>query len=288
MSGLKMKQQDTKKVFWELRTCSRSFFFILNREFGYPQEIEEFAANPLAGGIRLKGHQCGMLWGATLAVGAEAFRRHEDHGQAITSAIIATQHLMESFSETTESINCRDITGCDFSSKRGIGQYLFSGKFLSCFSLAEKWAPKAIESAREGLKAVQISPSQQSVSCASLVAQKMGASDEEKLMVAGFAGGLGLSGNACGALSAAIWMNALARRRKRVGSNEHVKTTDKIEIMVPDGPRATATIKAFCSATDSKMLCHEITGQYFKTIEDHINFINNGGCAKLIDVLAST
>ena len=274
-----MIKKDTKKVFWKLRTCSRSFFFILNREFGYPKEIEEFAANPLAGGIRLKGHQCGMLWGATLAVGAEAFRRHEDHNQAIAAAIIATQHLLESFSETTESINCRDITGCDFSSKRGIGKYLFSGKFLSCFTLADKWAPKAIESAREGLATVQTLPFQHPVSCASMVAQKMGASDEEQLMVAGFAGGLGLSGNACGALSAAIWMNALARRRKRLDANEH-------EVL--DCPRATATIEAFCSATDSKMLCHEITGQYFKTMDSHTDFINNGGCAKLIDLLATT
>ena len=42
---------------------------------------------------------------------------------------------------------------------------------------------------------------QEPISCASEVAAKMGASDEEMVMVAGFAGGLGLSGNACGALA---------------------------------------------------------------------------------------
>ena len=47
------------------------------------------------------------------------------------------------------------------------------------------------------------------ISCASEVAKRMGASDEEMVMVAGFAGGIGLSGNACGALAAAVWMNTL-------------------------------------------------------------------------------
>ena len=69
MEDSKMVQQDTKKVFLKLRTCSRTFFYILNREFGYPRETEEHAANPLAGGIRLKGYQCGMLWGQNLFAG---------------------------------------------------------------------------------------------------------------------------------------------------------------------------------------------------------------------------
>ena len=34
----------------------------------------------------------------------------------------------------------------------------------------------------------------------------MGATDEQMVTVAGFAGGMGLSGKACGALAAAVWM----------------------------------------------------------------------------------
>ena len=66
--------KDGKKVFRKLGTCSRTFFYILNREFGHPRELEERASDVLAGGIMQKGHQCGMLWGASLAIGAEAYR----------------------------------------------------------------------------------------------------------------------------------------------------------------------------------------------------------------------
>ncbi len=272
MNDSKPIPQDAKKLFLKLGTCSRLFFYILDREFGYPSETEERAADPLCGGLMQKGDQCGMLWGSALAVGAESFRRHNDRGQAIGVAITATRHLMESFSKRTNSVNCRDVTGCDWSSKSSMLKYFFSGRFLYCFTLAEEWAPEAIQAATAGLSHDQTDLRQLPTSCASEVARKMGASDEEMVMVAGFAGGMGLSGNACGALGAAIWMNTLARCRNGESSFPN--------------PDANRIVKAFDSATDSKILCHEICGQQFKTIDEHTEFMKNGGCDRLIEVLA--
>ena len=78
---------DGKKLFKKLGTCSRTFFYIINREFDNPKEAEERASDPLAGGIFKQGYQCGMLWGASLAVGAEAYRRSDNRDQAIGVAI---------------------------------------------------------------------------------------------------------------------------------------------------------------------------------------------------------
>ena len=106
--------------------------------------------------------------------------------------------------------------------------------------------------------------------------EKWGASDEEMVAVAGFSGGLGLSGNACGALSAAIWKNSLVWSRTHPGkstwSNRNAKDT----------------LKAFNAETDSEMLCHKICGQRFETIEDHSTFIKNGGCSKLMNILSAS
>ena len=71
--------------------------------------------------------------------------------------------------------------------------------------------------AGEGLAGAMTGLPGRPLSCASEVAGKMGASDEEMTMVAGFAGGIGLSGNACGALGAAIWMKTLAWCREHPG-----------------------------------------------------------------------
>jgi len=274
MDHSKTTKSDAKKVFKKLGTCSRTFFYILNREFGHTKETKERAADPLEGGILQKGQQCGMLWGSALAVGAEAYRRCNDLNQAIGVAIIATQHVMASFLDMENTINCRDITHCDFSNKWSFAKYFFSGRFLYCFKMAERWAPKAIQSAIDGLADMNRELPTRSMSCASEVVKKMGANDEEMVMVAGFAGGLGLSGNACGALSAAIWMNSLK------WSKEHLEKSSFFN------PSAKKTLNTFNSATESEMLCHKICKRHFNGLSDHSEFIKNGGCSKLIIALS--
>jgi len=271
-------KNDAKKVFKECGTCSRTFAHLLNREFGSTKETEERALDPLAGGIMQKGQQCGMIWGATLAVGAESYRKHSGSRQAIPAAIIATQNVMNSFTNRTDTLSCREITGCDLDSFFGMAKFMIKStasglENSKCFDLAEKWAPEAIESAKEGLSSEQILPLQ-STNCASLVANKMGASDEEMTMVAGFAGGLGLSGNGCGALSAAIWMKTLTWVREHPGKSAYKNSEAK------------NILKNFYKATDSEILCHKICREQFKSIEDHSEFIKKGGCRDLIEALA--
>ena len=272
---IKTGPKDGRRLFRKLGTCSRTFFHILNREFGHPSEQEECAADSLAGGIMQKGHQCGMLWGASLAVGAEAYRKCKDQNQAIRIAIDATQNMMASFVKRENTINCRDITRCDFSSKLSFAKYFFSGRFLHCFNLAQKWAPEAVHAAIEGLSK-ETDRSEDCISCATEVAKKMGASDEESVMVAGFAGGLGLSGSGCGALSAAIWLKSLDWCREIEKKSSFLN------------PAAKKVLEQFYEATDSNILCSEISGSQFKNMDEHSSYINNGGCADLINTLSES
>jgi len=186
-----------------------------------------------------------MLWGASMGVGAEAFRRYDNIDKAIGVTIKATQHVMESFKKRTDTIECYDITNCDWSSKMSMAKHFLTGRFLVCFTLAEEWAPEAIDSAEEGLAKDWDLP-KECISCASEVAKKMGASDEEMVMVAGFAGGLGLSGNACGALSTAIWMKSLDRCRKSEKSSYK-------------DPNSDGYFEKFYTATDYEIQCDKIT-----------------------------
>jgi len=276
MKASKAVNHDTKWVFLKQGTCSRTFMYILNREFGYPLQMEERAVDPLAGGIMQQGYQCGMLWGSSMAIGAESYRRCGNCDQAVGLAIVATRQVMASFLKKAKSPDCFEITKADFTKKYGIAKYLIFGKAITCLKLADKWAPEAIKAAVEGLSAEQTNPPQPQLSCASEVVKKMGGSDQEMVMVAGFAGGLGLSGNACGALSAAIWMNTLKWCRENPG-----KTT------YPN-PKAKETLEAFFSVSNYEFLCQKISGQRFQSAEGHTQFIKNGGCNKLIAVLAGS
>lgn len=283
MSVSTEKRHDAKKMFRECGACSNTFAHLLNREFGHPKELEELALNPLAGGIMNQGHQCGMIWGAALAVGAEAYRQHKNKDLAIAVAVIATQHVVESFEKRSNTVNCKEILGYGISNAVGITRLMLNTMIkgmdnTKCFNLAEDWAPEAIESGVEGLGHRPIELTCLPTSCASKVVKEMGGTEEEMLMAAGFAGGLGLSGNACGALSAAIWMKTLKWCRENPGKLPpyiNNKVTKKI-------------LKSFKEITGGEMLCSDITGQHFETINEHSEYIHDGGCKELIEQLAKS
>ncbi|MCK5774322.1 MAG: C_GCAxxG_C_C family protein [Thermoplasmata archaeon] len=272
---MKAVKQDTKKLFWKKGTCSQTFFFILNREFDNNGELQERASDPLVGGILQFGYQCGLLIGSTLAVGKESYRRFEDQGQATAMAILASQRVIDAFRENAGSPNCRDITDTDFHNKLQFAKYMVF-KARSCYKLADNWTQDAIGSAKEGLSIDPAGLPGNTMSCASEVAKRMGATEEEAIAVAGFAGGLGLSGEACGALIAAIWLRSLEWCRENPGKSAF------------SNKYASNMLFTFDDATGSEFLCRNICGRKFNSMEEHTEYVRNGGCAKLIDTLASS
>jgi hypothetical protein len=221
-----------------------------------------------------------MLWGATMAVGAEASRRCDDPNEAIGLALAATRQVVKSFEDRSHTVNCREITGRDLDTFRGMLGLIFDtfrkGMDDSrCFVLAEKWTPEAIEAAHEGLGS-EVDHEQTSRSCASEVIEKMGGAEQEAVMVAGFGGGLGLSGHACGALAAAMWMKGLQWCRAHPGRSPGpwTDTGDK------------NTLAVFSAATDGEFSCKKICGRSFESVDAHSQFVETGGCGDLIDSLA--
>jgi len=263
-----------KKEFFNKGTCSRTFFYILNREFGHPKEKEEWATDLLAGGINQMGYQCGMLWGASLGVGAQVYRKHGNSGLAISIIINTTQKLMSSFEKTSGSIECEEITNTDFTKKWDFAKYMITGRFYNCFRLADKWGQESVDITKEEISKQIDTPDYEVYSCASELLKQMGASDEEITMASGFAGGLGLRGSGCGALSAAIWKISL----------ETVKQTNKRQTTANE--KIKALINKFNKETDYEVECSQICGRNFKSLEEHSDYIKNGGCKKLISTLA--
>jgi hypothetical protein len=268
-------RRDTKRLFLKKGTCSRALFFILDREYGHPMDDEERASELLAGGIAQQGYQCGLLWGAVFAAGAESFRRWPDRDRAIGMAIQAARHVNAAFVARAGSADCYDITSCDWKSKLSMAKYMLTGKFLSCFKLADAWAPEAIRAAEEGLALDPADLPARPLSCAAEVVRLSGGSDADMVMAAGLAGGIGLSGGGCGALAAAIWMNALSRIREKA-----YKTS-------MSDPVAERILRTFFDAAGSELDCRIVAGRTFASVADHTEFIEAGGCGRLIQALAA-
>jgi hypothetical protein len=239
-------------------------------------KLEEHAATPFAGGIMQHGYQCGMIWGATLAAGAQAYRLFGPGPHAETRAIIAAQRLVESFRARNKHINCLEITEIDKSSStmQMITHFLIKGGVIGCFRMAAKYAPVAFSEINTALSEEHVEAPAPPVSCAAMMAQKMGASDLHTVMAAGFAGGIGLCGGACGALGAAIWITVMNSGKERGG---------KVDFK---DPGAKGAIDRFLKRTDFKFECSEIVGRKFENIDDHAAYLRDGGCSEIIETLA--
>ncbi len=257
---------------------------VVDDSFGNPLKLEEGATAPLAGGIMQHGYQCGMLWGASLAAGAELYRHFGSGPQAEATAIIVSKRLMETFRRRTKNeMNCIEIAEINLQEVKGfmpILNYLVKGGKIgpgACFRLAPGYAQDAFNAIETALPEVTIEAPAQPVSCAAGLAKKMGATEMHVVMASGFAGGIGLSGGACGALGAAIWLTAMDSREEKVSKLGYFTN-----------PVYTAVIDRFVEKTDCEFECREIVGRKFESIDDHAAYLREGGCAEIIEALASS
>jgi hypothetical protein len=96
-------------------------------------------------------------------------------------------------------------------------------------------------------------------------------------MAAGFAGGIGLNGSACGSLGTAIWITGMNCLEEGVG--------DKIGNSAVFQSRAEDTIDRFMASADFKFECSEIVGRRFENIDDRASYLRDGGCSEIIEAL---
>ena len=231
---------------------------------------------PFGGGIMQYGFQCGMIWGAALAAGAQAYRLLGPGPQAETKSIIAAQKLVESFRARNNNTNCLEITGVGKTSsfKKGM-YYLVKGGPISCFRMVSKYASAALTDINTTLSEDHIEAPSSPVGCSAKLAKKLGASDMHTAMAAGFAGGIGLSGGGCGALGAAIWIMAMDYLKEGVGKLDY------------RFPKANDTIDIFSKCTGNEFECTKIVGRRFEIVHDHSAYLRDGGCSKIIEALAT-
>jgi len=256
--------------------CSEAMFAIVNNAYGHPLLEEEKASQPLVGGILQHGYQCGMVWGAALGAGAEACRRFGSGCDGVARAMYASQRSTAAFRKLHDTIDCYDITGMNTeTSMWEMTKYFFlKGGSVRCFSKIAGTSRAAFPEIEAALSDDGLEAPTQCESCASIVARRMGLSEQHATMAAGLAGGVGLSGGACGALGAAIW--AIELKRIQVGGKVNFRS-----------PEAVALIERFIQASDYEFLCEKIVGRRFESIEDHTQWLAEGGCAEILDVLTS-
>ncbi len=250
---------------------------VVDDSFDHPLALEEHATLPLAGGLEQLGFQCGQVWGAALAAGAQAYQLFGPGSQAEAAAVGAAQRLVEFFQARYKSINCFEVIELDWKNAQAkqILKFFLKGGPVRCFSMTAGYARAAVDEINAAFAGNCREAPAPLISCAALLAQKLGASDMHTVMVAGLAGGIGLSGSACGALGAAIWLIEMNRVKEGAGQVEF------------NSLEATEAIDRFLQNTDYEFECSKIAGRKFENVSDHAAYVRAGGCSNIIEALAA-
>jgi hypothetical protein len=179
---------------------------------------------------------------------------------------------------TNNEINCLEITELNWQGENQalpVLKFFVKGGPIGCFRMAARYAPEAFSEIDSAFFEIHIEAPSPPVSCTAMLAQKMGVSDMHTVMAAGFAGGIGLCGGACGALGAAIWI---------IEMDSGEEGANKLDFQ---NPKALDAIDRFIKSADYEFECSEIVGRRFENIDDHAGYLRAGGCSEIIEALAA-
>jgi hypothetical protein len=235
---------------------------------------------------------CGFLTGAALAAGFAARARFDDDRQRCGAALYAATQLANVHSNPARSVDCVDITDTSLTRLSGRLRYFRQGKGRMCGRLHLKWAPQAHRLIDNALKDfAKRGPAGSCVNCAvqtlcrldSSVGLKVG----DSVLVAGFAGGIGLVGNVCGALAAGVFAMAVGHQLARERDKRDSRLRGTLEELIGANYRGPLTrlrlefLKQFGSE-----LCVDIVGRRFQDAADHSGFVERGGCENVMMFVA--
>jgi len=153
-------------------------------------------------------------------------------------------------------------------------KFVIRGGLVFCLNMAAGYARETyreIDTALSEINAEVIDPP---VSCAAMLARRLGLSEMQAMMAAGFAGGIGLSGGGCGALGAAVWSSSLDDGQPQ----SNIQLTN---------PKIEALMEKFLESSGHEFECARIVGRRFENIADHADYLRQGGCTKILEALAA-
>ncbi len=230
----------------------------------------------LAGGIMGQGYQCGQLWGAALAAGARAYQLYGTGHLAESAAVTASQRLAEAFQSRYRSINCSDVTQLDWKNGQGkqVLRFFLRGGPIRCFTMTADYSRVALDHLDSLFADYREEAPAPPVSCTAELARKAGVSEMHAVMAAGLAGGIGLSGGACGVLGTAFWLRELTRGGTAAGGFDL------------NNAEGNALIEHYLETTDYEFECARVTGRKFENVADHAGYLRTGGCAHVIEALS--
>ncbi|MBW8009621.1 MAG: hypothetical protein FVQ83_00070 [Chloroflexi bacterium] len=244
------------------------------------------------GGFCTLAMPCGLLTGGALTAGFIARDRFDNEKMRTAAALYTTIQLTKAHPETTGSVNCIEITNVSFQTLGGRLRYIQEGKGRMCGRLHLRWAPKAHDLIDNAL--TEFSKHEKPKGCENCAVQTLkktvsaaGMREEDTVLAAGLAGGVGLLGNVCGTLAAGVFAISVNHYQGQTNNKRDSKIRGALQEISGHGRKDSGTqLRLAFKGQFGSELCNQIIQREFQSIVDHSEFIEQGGCKDVIDFTA--
>ncbi|AHF06025.1 C-GCAxxG-C-C family protein [Desulfitobacterium metallireducens] len=113
------KVQEAVVCFNESFSCSQAVFSTYATQFGLDKETAFRVSASFGGGMARMGDTCGAVTGAFMVIGLKYGKTRAEDEDSKERTFQVVQEFVSRFRECNGSIICRDLLGCDISTKDG-------------------------------------------------------------------------------------------------------------------------------------------------------------------------
>lgn len=117
------KSERAKELFLSGNNCAQAVLLSFAEDFRYSKELALKLAAGFGGGMGKMQETCGALTGAMMVLGIINGEGVNNNDDLKANAYAAVRELTSRFKERYDSTQCKDLTGCDFSTAEGAEKF---------------------------------------------------------------------------------------------------------------------------------------------------------------------
>lgn len=102
--------------------CSQAVVAAFAAKLGYSPEVTMKAAAGFGGGMGRQAQTCGAVTGACLVIGLRYGSTNPADGDAKEMTYHTVREFCRQFRERNQTLQCRELLGCDISTPEGLAQ----------------------------------------------------------------------------------------------------------------------------------------------------------------------
>jgi len=139
------RSEHARELFLSGSNCAQSVLLSFAEDFGYSKELALKVSAGFGGGMGKEQGPCGAVTGAIMVLGILKGEKASDNDELKSMTYDSVKELIKRFTDDFQSINCGELTGCDFKTDAGNEKFKADGVMEKICAPCVKRAVEIVE-----------------------------------------------------------------------------------------------------------------------------------------------